>query len=382
MARNVPVNKTEKPSVQTVREQPGAEGTSKARAYGYTEREWVRMNAADAAQGRKQMRLFLVTALLAVIALFLLYSVYYVIFRSHDYSLSLPFDKDHAVYGFEDPMSHDALFDSFASDLCVTDRDIALDRISMGALSGALFDLSDRSVMYSKDAFTMRSPASMTKIMTAYVALKYGNLDDMVTVTDTAKEIEFGSSVCDIKTGDVLSLRQLLYGMIIASGNDAAMMVAEHVGGSVDAFVDMMNKEALALGATRTHFVNPHGLTADNHYTCVYDMYLMTRASMENDLFMDMISRKNFYAEYRDAENEPKAVTWETTNHYFTGEVLPPDNVIIYGGKTGTTEDAGGCLTLIAKDLYGNPYMGVLMHSADRDSVYTDMNKLLTLIHT
>ena len=84
----------------------------------------------------------------------------------------------------------------------------------------------------------------MTKVMTALVALKYGNLDDIVTVTETALDIEYGSSVCDIKVGDQLSLRQLLYGLMIASGNDAAMMIAEHVAGSVEAFVDLMNQEA------------------------------------------------------------------------------------------------------------------------------------------
>lgn len=109
--------------------------------------------------------------------------------------------------------------------------------------------------------------------MTALVTLKYGNLDDLVTVTGTAADIEYGSSVCGIKEGDTLSLRQLLYGMMIASGNDAAMMIAEHVGGSVDNFVQMMNEEAAALGAVNTHFMNPHGLTNEEHYTSVYDIY-------------------------------------------------------------------------------------------------------------
>ena len=374
MAGNVSVKQNE-----TGHEQTG-QRVSEARSHGYTEREWSRMNAQDAAQGRRLIKLYIITGLLFLLALFLLYAVYIVKFRSHDYALSLSFDKNDPVYGFEDPMSHEASFDSFASHLCVTDSDVGTDRIVTGALSGALFDLTNEEVLYAKDIFTRRSPASMTKIMTVLVALKYANLDDVVVVTDTAKDIEFGSSVCDIKTGDVLSLKQLLYGMIVASGNDAAMMVAEHVGGTVERFVDLMNKEALSLGATRTHFANPHGLTQEDHYTCVYDMYLITLAAMKSDVFMDMINRKNFYAEYRNVNDEPVAVTWETTNHYFTGETSPPDNVIVFGGKTGTTEDAGGCLTLISKDVYGNPYVSVLMHSADKDTVYTDMNQLLTLI--
>ena len=158
-------------------------------------------------------------------------------------------------------------------------------------------------------------------------------------------------------------------------------MIAEHVGGSVDNFVYLMNQEAQVLGATRTQFTNPHGLTDSEHYTCVYDLYLMFREAMKYDLFMDMISRKNYYAEYTREDGSAVAVTWESTNHYFTGEAQLPDNVIIYGGKTGTTEDAGACLFLLVKDLYGNPFIAGLMHSADKDVLYTEMNGMLSLVN-
>ena len=125
---------------------------------------------------------------------------------------------------------------AFAENLCVTSGDTNITAVSLGAQSAGVFDLNNREVIYAKDVFTSRSPASITKVMTALVTLKYGNLDDLVTVTGTAADIEYGSSVCGIKEGDTLSLRQLLYGMMIASGNDAAMMIAEHVGGSVDQF--------------------------------------------------------------------------------------------------------------------------------------------------
>jgi len=205
-------------------------------------------------------------------------------------------------------------------------------------------------------------------------------VDDMVTVTSTAFDIEEGSSVCELNLGDRLSLKQLLYGLLIASGNDAAMMIAEHVGGSVDAFVALMNQEALALGATHTNFMNPHGLTADGHYTCAYDIYLMMNEAMSYDLFMDIIQRKNYYAEYTDASGDAYAMTWETTDHYLTGEAAEPDNVIIYGGKTGTTDDAGACLALITKDLYGNPYISVIMNSESKESLYPEMNQILSLV--
>ena len=351
-----------------------------ARRYGYTVREWERLSERDAEQRRTTRKLAAVLALMAVIVLALLYGVYYFGIRSHDYSLRVPFDKDNVVFGIPGDIAVTDTAPGFASDLCVTDRDIGGGLISLDAYSAGLYDLTGTEILYSRDAFTKRSPASLTKIMTALVTLKYGNLDDIVTVTDTAKDIEFGSSVCDIKTGDQLTLRQLLYGMMIASGNDASMMIAEHVGGSVAQFVRMMNDEARSLGATRTQFTNPHGVTDSEHYTCVYDLYLIFHEAMKYDIFLDVISRINYYAEYRNAQGNAVAVTWESTNHYFTGEASLPDNVIVFGGKTGTTDDAGACLALLAKDLYGNPYLALILHANDKDQLYVEMNRLLSLI--
>lgn len=351
-----------------------------ARRYGYTVREWERLSALDKAQQKTTRRLVFVLVAMVAAAAALLYGVYFFGIRSHDYTLRVPFDKDNVIFGIPGDISLSDTAPGFASDLCVTDRDIGGGQLSLDAYSAGLYDMTGTDILYSRDAFTKRSPASLTKIMTTLVTLKYGNLDDIVTVTDTAKDIEYGSSVCDIKTGDQLTLKQLLYGMMIASGNDAAMMIAEHVGGSVPQFVRMMNDEATALGATRTHFTNPHGLTDSEHYTCVYDLYLMFHEAQKYDIFMDIISRTNYYAEYRNAEGTAVAVTWESTNHYFTGEASLPENVIVYGGKTGTTDDAGACLALLAKDLYGNPYLAVILHANDKDQLYVQMNRLLSLI--
>jgi D-alanyl-D-alanine carboxypeptidase len=336
--------------------------------------------AGEARETRRQRKLFLAMMVLVVMTAVMSYLVYYFVLRSHDYELSYPFRINDTVYGVRNGLQLSDTADSFASGLCVTDSNVNVGAVSLGAYEAALFDLSDQEVDYAKNIFESRSPASLTKIMTALVALKYGNLDDMVTVTETALDIEYGSSVCDIQVGDRLSLRQLLYGLMIASGNDAAMMIAEYVGGSVENFVAMMNEEALALGATGTHFANPHGLTASGHYTTAYDLYLIFREAMQYDVFMDIINRKNYYAEYTREDGSAVAVTWESTNHYFTGEADSPDHVIIYGGKTGTTEDAGACLVLLTKDLYGNPYLSIILHSDTKDLLYLEMNQLLNLI--
>ena len=106
----------------------------------------------------------------------------------------------------------------------------------------------------------------------AYVALKNGNLDDVVTVSANAANQASDSSVCELKEGDKITLRDLLYGLMLRSGNDAAVAIAEHISGSSEEFVVLMNAEAKALGATGSHFVTPNGLHDEEHYSTVYDM--------------------------------------------------------------------------------------------------------------
>lgn len=347
---------------------------------GYTEREWARLLEQEKQEKKRNQRLALVLAGLLLLTICMGFLVYYLVFRSHDSALSYAYENTDSVFGVGTILDDPDVEEGFASELCVATGDVNSSALSLESYSAALFDINGEEVLYAKDIFMERSPASITKLMTALVTLKYGNLDDQVTVTSTILNIEEGSSVCDIKAGDVLSLKQLLYGMMIASGNDAAMMIAEHVAGSVDAFVELMNEEAEALGATSTHFTNPHGLTDSEHYTSVYDIYLIFNAAMQYDTFLDIINRENYYAEYTDADGNAVAVTWDSTNQYFTGSATAPDGIIIYGGKTGTTNDAGYCLSLMAKDLYGNPYIAVILHADSKDSLYSEMNSLLSLI--
>ncbi len=347
---------------------------------GYTEREWARIMKAEKEGRQRSTRIALVMVGLLIVALFMSFMVYYFVIRSHDFVLYETYDSSSPVYGIGSTLDTFEAEEGFASDLCVVTSDYNVDAADIEASSAALFDMYNNQTLYAKDVFTSRSPASITKIMTAIVALKYGNMDDLVTVTSTAMNVEEGSSACGIMVGDVLSMKQLFYGLIVASGNDAAMMIAEHVGGSVSNFVDMMNREAEELGMTGTHFMNPHGLTEEGHYTTAYDIYLMFNEAMNYDLFLDAINRKNYYAEYTDSEGEAIAVTWDSTNRYFTGEAEVPDDVVVYGAKTGTTSDAGACIALLVKDLYGNPYLAVILHAEDRDELYPEANVLLSII--
>ncbi len=174
---------------------------------------------------------------------------------------------------------------SLASDLCVTDTDVQdIEADTEDALAACFFNLNEKKVLYAKNIHERMYPASTTKIMTALVALDKGDLDAQTTVSKEAITFsESGVSTAKLKEGDVLTLRQLLYALLTVSANDAANVIAEQIAGSQDAFVEMMNQEAQKIGATNTHFVNANGLHSEDHYTTVYDLYLMFNAAMQHE---------------------------------------------------------------------------------------------------
>ena len=168
--------------------------------------------------------------------------------------------------------------ESFAQKLCVSSKG-NVDCIKNAQLEegqkGLLFSLSNHKVLYANGIYDKVYPASITKIMTAMLALQSGKLNDTVTITQDNVTLEDGSQVCGFVAGDQVTLDQLLHCLLVYSGNDAASAIAEYVGGSTENFVQMMNDYAAKLGCTGTHFSNPHGLQDENHYTTPYDIYLM-----------------------------------------------------------------------------------------------------------
>ena len=321
------------------------------------------------------------TSLCILLAIMLGLAAYVFLFRSHDLNLSRTFSKTDSVFGIQKVSLESGLAASMASDLGVVNEDIALEGVQLTAGAAVLISESDNQTLYAKNVHQKMYPASITKVMTTLVALKYGNLDEIVTVGEECKDIEEGSSVCEIKVGDRLTLQQLLYGLVINSGNDAAMTIAVHVGGSVENFVSMMNDEAKEIGATNTHFVNPHGLQDEEHYTSVYDVYLMFHEALKYDKFLDIIGKANYYAAYTDASGAETGIMWESTNHYFINEAIPPEDVTVVGGKTGTTSEAGACLCLYSKDKYGDPYISIILNADTKEVLYQEMNELLFKIN-
>ncbi len=203
--------------------------------------------------------------------------------------------------------------------------------------AAVVLETGTNRVLFESNPNAQMPMASTTKIMTALVALEYGNLDDKVVIPREAVGIE-GSSIY-LKEGEVLSLEQLLYGLMLSSGNDVAVAVACHVGGSVEGFVDMMNTKAMEIGAENTCFINPNGLHDDNHYTTAYDLALITSCALKNPEFQKICSTQ--YKEIPGPEGTPRT--------------LKNKNKLLWqyeggnGVKTGYTKAAGKCLVASAK---------------------------------
>ena len=234
----------------------------------------------------------------------------------------------------------------FASQLCVSDTNVPLNDFEAASSlhAGALFGMSQQKVFYSEQIHDRLFPASTTKILTLYLALKYGTLSDIVT------------------------------------GNDSAVAIAEHISGSVDAFVELMNKEANALGATNSHFVNPHGYHDENHYTTAYDLYLIFNQGILNQKFIDIISSATYTTDIKEPDGSTRSVTWKQSNLFVNGTRTAPENVTVIGGKTGTTDEAGACLVLYEQDSQSRPYISIVMGAESKNALYNTMDSLLSTI--
>lgn len=268
--------------------------------------------------------------------------------------------------------------------LCVGSDNVANENIDIDpAESAALFDIENRKVLFASSMYDPIYPASITKIMTAIVALKYGNLDQRVTIIWRDLELEAGSQVSGIHIGDKLTLRALVHALLVHSGNDAALAIARVVGeGNVSHFVEMMNEECRRIGATNTHFTNPTGLHDENHYTTVYDIYLMLSEAIKYDDFVSIMQISVFDLTYNASDGTEGHVTLDSTDHYLTGEYKAPKDVTVLGGKTGTTAAAGHCLAILSQNAYGQPFISIIMGAPTTDKLYEDMNTLLAQINS
>ena len=243
-----------------------------------------------------------------------------------------------------------------------------------------LFDLKRKKVIYGSGLTQRVYPASTTKLMTALVALKYGDPGQRITISENAAYPGDDAQRLVLDPGDSMTREQAVNYLLVFSANDIAIAIAENIGGSYDEFIKMMNKEAVALGATGTHFTNPHGLHNDDHYTTPYDLYLILNAARKNKIIRDIPPKSSFNTTSIGEDGEDKSIAVNATDAYLTGDIDPPDGITVIGGKTGTTEPAGHCLIIMSENSSGEPYISVVMKTDSLDELYTSMNSLLSEI--
>ncbi|WP_347549799.1 D-alanyl-D-alanine carboxypeptidase family protein [Pseudalkalibacillus hwajinpoensis] len=219
-------------------------------------------------------------------------------------------------------------------------RNASADGIGVSARSAVLLEQETGRVLFEKEAYTQRRIASITKIMTAILAIESGKLSEKVVVSSRAAGTE-GSSLY-LKEGEKITLENLVYGLMLRSGNDAAVAIAESVGGSLEGFVEIMNQKAEEIGMTNTIFANPHGLDDhENHLSTAYDMALLTQYAMDNEIYR-VISGTKIHKAPNETENWD--YVWRNKNKLLTS--LYDDST---GGKTGYTKRAKRTLVSTAE---------------------------------
>lgn len=240
------------------------------------------------------------------------------------------------------------------------------------AESGILVDLDTQEILYSKNIDKQLYPASITKVMTTLVAIESSSPEEPVTFSQHALDsIEWDSSNIGCRLNETLTMEQCWYAMMLNSANEVCCGVAEHISGSIEAFVEKMNQKAAELGCTNTHFSNPNGLPDETHYTTAHDMALIANAAYQNETFRQVFSTRQY-------EIPPTPQYTETRYLYNHHKMMQPDTEYYYegclGGKTGYTETALNTLVTIASR-NGKNLLCVTMRTKGRQ-VYTDTASL------
>ena len=247
--------------------------------------------------------------------------------------------------------------------------------------SAVLIDADTGTILTQKNADKKMYPASLTKIMTAILAIEMGKLTDIITVdNETPHEID-GSHIA-LEAGEILTLKDLLYALMLPSANDAASVIAKHYGKSLDGFVKIMNEKAKELGAYNTNFENPHGLHNENHYTTAADLALITKYAMENETFRKIVATTRYEIQTTNKKHEPRPFTtlnkllYNNNNNQIlvNGAYISPYYEYATGAKTGYTPEAGNCLAATAeKD--GTKLIAVTMKGISLE-MYQDAHNL------
>lgn len=240
------------------------------------------------------------------------------------------------------------------------------------AETAIVMDMDTEEILYAKGIDEKRAPASTTKILTAMLAIEKVPFETQITFTDEVNNIEAGSTHIGIKPGETLTMKDCAYAILLASANEVSSGVAEYIGTTVPAFVDMMNQRTKELGCTNTHFVNANGLYDENHYTTARDLAIIAKAAFQNETFREVVKTPYYIVPKTNITDEER---WLNNHHkmilqgseYYEG---------CLGGKTGYTEKAGNTLVTYA-ERNGRKLVCALLADVNVVAQYTDTKALL-----
>ena len=249
------------------------------------------------------------------------------------------------------------------------------DDLDVDAKAAIIVETNTGRIIYEKNSTEENYPASVTKVLTAIIVIEKCHFDDIATASETAIEsVPEGYVTAPLSIGEEMRIEDLLYALMLKSANDAAYVLAEHVGGSIEGFAEIMNQKAEEIGCKDTHFINPNGIHDDKHYTTAYDMYLISNYAMKNEEFVKIVSTYEYTLpatnKYEDEDRVMK-----NTNSF-----VNPDssyyNKNVRGIKTGTTTQAGNCLIAdVARD--GLEFITVLFGADDSNGRFYETEKMI-----
>ena len=251
----------------------------------------------------------------------------------------------------------------------------AAEELSINAKSALIVETNTGKIIYEKDINEQNYPASTTKILTAILAIENCDLDDVVTVSQNAiSSIPTEYVIAPLYVDEQIKVKDLLYALMLKSSNDAAYVLAEHVGGSIDGFSEMMNNKAQEIGCKNSHFVNPNGIDNPDHYTTAYDMYLIANYAMKNEKFVEIVSTYEYTLPATNKYPSNDRIMKNTNNFVNPNSEYYNENV--KGIKTGTTTKAGNCL--IAESANNNlEFITVVLGAETSNGKFSETKKMI-----
>ena len=242
--------------------------------------------------------------------------------------------------------------------------------VSVNAPAAILMETSTGKIVYEKNIYEKMYPASLTKVLTAIIVLENCKLEEVVTASyDAVMGVEFGYVTVNLQVGEELKVEELLNVLMVASANDAAIILAEYVAGSVEEFSTLMNKKAEEIGCLNSNFVNPNGIHDENHYSTAYDLALITQYAMKNDTFREIVKKTYYILPATNKYDKSDRVFGTTNELLIVNNNERKDNYYYKyatGIKTGFTTPAGYCL-VASSEKNGLEYIAVLLNAGQTE---------------